>query len=155
VILPLLSLMSPLHLHAAMSIVALAPASGRSMLTARLGGIIGIRTFSLAAFLLSGSLWFAAFCLAWRLISDSFESRILISPSAPNIQTIPVDIKIKEGAVTMFGGSRRPWVLAIPDCVAMLLFRDAAWLSGRVCRENCYNLVVILKCLQISSSCSE
>lgn len=49
----------------------------------------------------------------------------------------------------MFGGSRRPWVLAIPNCVAMLLLRDAAWLSGRVCRENCYNRVVIFACLQI------
>lgn len=44
----------------------------------------------------------------------------------------------------MFGGSRRPWVLAIPNCAAMLLFRDAAWLSGKVCRENCYNRAVIL-----------
>jgi hypothetical protein len=35
---------------------------------ARLGGIIGIRIFSPGAFLLFGGLWFAAFCLAWRLI---------------------------------------------------------------------------------------
>jgi hypothetical protein len=50
-----------------------------------------------------------------------------ISPFAPKIQTIPVDIKIKQGAVTMFGGSRRPWVLAIPNCGVSLLF---AMLSG-------------------------
>jgi hypothetical protein len=50
----------------------------------------------------------------------------------------------------MFGGPRRPWVLAIPNCVVMLLFREAVWLSGRVCRENCYNRIVISMCLQIS-----
>jgi hypothetical protein len=89
--------------------------------------------------------WFASVSLLIRLKAD-----LQSSPSAPNMQTTPVDIKIKEGAVTMFGGSRRPWVLAIPNCVAMLLFRDTAWLSGRVCRENCYNRVVIFARLQIS-----
>jgi hypothetical protein len=86
--------------------------------------------------------WFASVSLLIRLKAD-----LQSSPSAPNMQTTPVDIKIKEGAVTMFGGSRRPRVLAIPNCVAMLLFRGAAWLSGRVCRENCYNRVVIFACL--------
>jgi hypothetical protein len=32
----------------------------------------------------------------------------------------------------------------------ILLSRDAAWLSGRVCRENCYNRVVIFAHLQSS-----